>query len=275
MTLSEADRSDAIIQCGESRAVPAAARAGRGREGLLVLGMVLAPLGLAVILTAAAVLAIAGWQTARGLPIELPTRANIQLMGMLAYVVGSWLDVAAVWLWSQHRGLCRDVFAFRGMTWLAVAASVLGFLIAMYGAPPVTDRLSHILGGGGPTQARIDFHAAHVAATYVLLFVITAPLCEEVLYRGLLVEWLRRIGWRDGAILLAGSLIFGANHMIVLGLVWSIVMVGLGAILFALRLRFNSLTPGWLAHFLFNAQPLLVLPLIDRFAPMLHPGTLS
>jgi membrane protease YdiL (CAAX protease family) len=275
MPLSEADRPHAIIESGESRAVPAAARAGRWREGLLVFAMVLAPVGLAAILTTAAVLAIAGWQAGRGLPVELPTRANIQLMGMLAYVVGSWLDVAAVWLWSQHRGLCRDVFAFRGMRWRAVAASVLGFLIAMYGAPPATEGLSHLLRGGGPTRARIDFHAAHVAAIYVLLFVITAPLCEEILFRGLLVQWLRRIGWRDAAILLAGSLIFGANHMIALGLVWSIVMVGFGAILFALRLRFNSLTPGWLAHFLFNAQPLLILPLIDRLAPVLHPGTLS
>ena len=39
-------------------------------------------------------------------------------------------------------------------------------------------------------------------------------------------------------------------------------MVVFGAILFALRLRYGSLTPAWLVHFLFNAQPLLILPLI-------------
>ena len=273
MTVSEADRARAIIEPGEGRAVPAAGLAGPWRDGLLVLAMVLAPVGLAVILTTAAVLAIASWQAARGLPIELPTRANIQLMGMLAYVIGSWIDVAAVWLWSRRRGLWRDVFAFRGMTWAAVAASMLGFLIAMFGAPPLTLWLSHTLGGGGPARARIDFHGAHATATFVLLFVITAPVCEEVLYRGLLVAWLRRLGWRDAAILLAGSLIFGANHVIALGLVWSIVMVGLGVILFSLRLRFNSLTPAWLTHVLFNAHPLLILPLIDRFAPAWHPGT--
>jgi hypothetical protein len=108
-----------------------------------------------------------------------------------------------------------------------------------------------------------------------LLFVVTAPLCEEVLYRGLLFDWLRRVGWSDSAVWLAGSLMFGANHLVPLGLVWSIVMVGIGAILFAIRLRYDSLTPAWLAHLLFNAQPFFISPLINRFAPALHPGSFS
>jgi membrane protease YdiL (CAAX protease family) len=145
------------------------------------------------------------------------------------------------------------------MTWAALAASLVGFVIAMYGAPVMTHWLSRLTGGGGPEQARIDFHGPHAAALYVLLFVVTAPLCEEILYRGLLVAWLRRVGWSDQSIWLAGSLIFGANHLIPLGLNWSAVMVVFGAILFAIRLRYNSLTPAWLTHFLFNAQPLLML----------------
>jgi len=235
--------------------------------------MVLAPIGLAAILTATAVLVIASWQVARGLPIEMPTR--VQLFGMLSYVIGSWIVVAAVWLWSSGRGIRRDVFAFRGLTPPAAAASLVGLTVALYGAPPMTHWLSHVIGVGGPTEARIDFHGAHATAIYVLLFVITAPLCEEILYRGLLVAWLRRVGWRDSGIWLAGSLLFGANHLIPLGLVWSVVMVGLGAILLAIRLRHDSLTPAWLVHLLFNAQPFVILPLINRFAPALHPGYLS
>jgi membrane protease YdiL (CAAX protease family) len=68
---------------------------------------------------------------------------------------------------------------------------------------------------------RINFHDTQSVAMYVLLFVVTAPVCEEILYRGFLVAWLRRVGWRDSAIWLASSLIFGANHLIPLGLVWS------------------------------------------------------
>ena len=52
-------------------------------------------------------------------------------------------------------------------------------------------------------------------------------------------------------------------------------VVVLGAILFALRLRYESLTPAWLAHFLFNAQPFLIYPLITWLPPALLPGHLS
>ncbi|MGF6306904.1 membrane protease YdiL (CAAX protease family) [Bradyrhizobium sp. i1.8.4] len=249
--------------------------AGRWPDGILVFAMVLAPVGLAILMTAGGVLAIACWQIVWGLPVELPTRANLQLFGMLSYVAGSWIAVAAVWFWSSRRGLRRDVFIFRPLTRPALAASLVGFVVAMYAAPAMTTWLSHVTGSAGPGGTRVDFHAPHSAAVYVLLFVLTAPLCEEILYRGLLVASLRRIGWSKPAIWLAGSLLFGANHAIPLGLVWSIVMVGLGAILFALRLRYDSLTPAWLTHLLFNAQPLLILPLISRFAPALHPGYFS
>jgi membrane protease YdiL (CAAX protease family) len=272
--LSQGDGLSATIKSDENTGLQVAAFAGGRREGTLVLVMVLAPVGLAIILTASVVLLIAGWQIARGLPIEMPTKVNLQLFGTLSYLIGIWIDVAAVWFWLSRRGLLRDVFVFRGLTRPVVAASLVGFVIATYGAPLMTQWLSGVV-GGGPTQARIDFHGAHASAIYVLLFMITAPLCEEILYRGLLVAWLRRVGWSDAAIWLAGSLIFGANHSIPLGLAWSVVMVGLGAILFAMRLWYDSLTPAWLTHFLFNAQPFPILPLINRFAPALHPGYLS
>jgi hypothetical protein len=60
--------------------------------------------------------------------------------------------------------------------------------------------------------------------------------------------------------------------VIPLGYVWSAVMVLFGGILFAMRLRYDSLMPGWLTHFLFNAQPFLTYPLIAWLAPQLLPG---
>ncbi|QPF83317.1 CPBP family intramembrane metalloprotease [Bradyrhizobium genosp. L] len=250
--------------------------AGRGgwREGAVVLAIVLAPVGLAVILTTAAMLALVIWQLQDQGYVDLPTPANIRLLGMLCYVAGSWIAVVAAWFWSQRRGMRRDVFIFRRLTWPAAAASLVGLVIAVYGAPAATHWLSHALGGGGP-GVRINLHSPYTTAVYLLVFVITSPLCEEVLYRGLLVAWLRRVGWHDVAIWLVGSLIFGANHVIALGVAWSIVMVAFGAILFALRMRHGSLTPAWLTHLLFNAQPFLILPLINKFAPALHPGVIS
>jgi membrane protease YdiL (CAAX protease family) len=269
--MSQANGSTATIKSNENIGLQVAP--GGWRESILVLVMVLAPVGLAIILIATSVFALAGWQIVRGAPVEIPTKANIQLYGLLAYVFASWIDVAAVWLWSSHRGLRRDVFIFHRLTWPALTASIVGFVIAMYGAPIMTHWLSHVTGGRGP-EVRINFHDTQSVAMYVLLFVVTAPVCEEILYRGLLVAWLRRVGWRDSAIWLAGSLIFGANHLIPLGLVWSAVMVVFGAILFTIRLRYDSLSPGWLVHFLFNAQPFLIYPLIAWLAPGLLPGGL-
>ena len=128
-------------------------------------------------------------------------------------------------------------------------------------------------GGRGP-EVRINFHDTRSVAIYVLLFVITAPISEEILYRGLLVAWLRRVGWGDSLIWLMGSLIFGANHWIPLGFVWAVAMVGLGALLYLIRLRYDSLTPGLLAHFLFNAHPFLIYPLVG-LVPTWLPGHLS
>lgn len=238
-------------------------------DSLLVLAMVLAPIGLAVMLVSIGLLAVAGWQVAHGRPVDLPTTAGMQLCGMLAYVVGSWIAVAAVWRWSSRRGVRGEVFAFRKLTWPALMAGVAGFVIAMYGAPFLTHWLSRLTGGRGPG---VGFPDAASAMTYLFLFVVTAPVCEEILYRGLLVYWLRRIGWKDFAVWLAGSAVFGANHLIPLGFVWAAVMIAFGGILFALRLRYESLSPAWLAHFLFNAQPLLIHPLIASLAPMLLPG---
>jgi membrane protease YdiL (CAAX protease family) len=66
--------------------------------------------------------------------------------------------------------------------------------------------------------------------------------------------------------LVLGSLIFAANHVIPLGLVWGVAMILLGAVTYALRLRYESLSPAWLAHTLFNAQLTLSYPLIAWFA---------
>lgn len=258
---------------GIIRPPAAAATTGGWREGIVVLALVLAPMALAVMLISVGMLAAAAWQMLRGMPIRLPAGADLQSYGQLAYAAGLWIDVVFVWLWSSRRGLRHDVFLFRRPTWPALTAGIAGFVIAMYGAPATVRWLTQMTGGRGP-GVHIDSHDAQSIAIYLLLFVVTSPLIEEILYRGLLVAWLRRAGWSNPAILLAGSLLFGANHVLPLGFLWGAVMVGFGAILFALRLRYDSLTSAWLAHVLFNAQPFIALPLINWLAPALNPGHL-
>lgn len=64
---------------------------------------------------------------------------------------------------------------------------------------------------GSPSHGvRIGFHDPESIAIFLFLFVVTAPICEEILYRGLLVVWLRRPGLSDFTVLFIGSI--GANH---------------------------------------------------------------
>ncbi|MBV9563982.1 MAG: CPBP family intramembrane metalloprotease [Bradyrhizobium sp.] len=208
------------------------------------------------------------------MPVALPSRASLQFYGLLAYAAGSWIDVAVAWLWSSRRSWRGDIFLFRRLSWSALATSIVAFLLAVYGAPAMLHGLSHLTGGPG-SGVRINFHDAQSVAVYLLLFVVTTPLSEEILYRGLLVAWFRRLGWRDSAICLAGSLIFGANHVLPLGFAFGAVMVVFGGLLFTMRLRYDSLAPAWLVHLLFNAQPFLLLPLTTWLPPAWHPGSLS
>ena len=267
--MSQSVRSPGTINSGRHPA-----SSGGWLDSILVLAMVLAPIVLAVIIMITGLAAIAGWQTVHGMAAKLPTAASTRLYGMLAYAVACWIAVAAVWLWSSRQGLRSDVFVFQRMSWSGLIVSVAAFIVVMYGVPAVTHWLTYLTGGKSQ-DVRIDFHDAQSVSTYIFLFVITAPVCEEILYRGLLVTWLRRTGWKASTILFAGSLLFGANHYLPLGsFVWSVAMVGLGAVLCALRLRYHSLSPGWLTHVLFNAQPFLIQPLISWLPSGLHPGHL-
>jgi membrane protease YdiL (CAAX protease family) len=269
--VSHAEKSSPSIKSSGNVGFQVAAATGSWREGVIVLVMVLAPIGLAAILMAIGLSAIAIWQIVHGIRVNLPAPTNIRVYGFLSYAVASWIAVAVLWLWSSRRGLSGGVFLFRRLTWPALTAGFAGFVIATYGVPILTHWLSHVMGDRSQV-VRIDVHDPQSVAILVFLFVVTAPVSEEVLYRGLLVAWLRRVGWRDSIILIVGSLIFGANHIIPVGFVWSIAMVGLGAMLFALRLRYDSLTPAWLAHALFNAQLTLSYPLIGWLVPAFRPS---
>ncbi|MBV8849486.1 MAG: CPBP family intramembrane metalloprotease, partial [Methylobacteriaceae bacterium] len=256
--MAEANGSSEALKSNGNIGFPRGGVSGEWRETVVVLLMVLAPVPLTAIVLAAWISFLSVLRLIRGVPVEMPTPASIQQYGIVLYSVISWIDVAVVWGWSLRRGFLPDVFVFRRLTWLALTASIAAFVIAAYGAPLITHWLSQATSSRGP-QIRLNNMPSF--ATYILCFVVTSPVCEEILYRGLLVAWLRRIGWRDAAILLLGSIIFGANHLIPFGLAWSGAMVVFGAMLFAMRLWQGSLVPGWLVHLLFNAR-FLIYPLL-------------
>jgi hypothetical protein len=99
--MSRAGGSSATIKSNENTGIEDADVVGRWREGILVLPIVLAPIGLAVIVMAIG-LATQAWQIVHGASIELPTPASIRLYGLLSYAVGSWIAVALAWLLSKR-----------------------------------------------------------------------------------------------------------------------------------------------------------------------------
>ena len=181
--MSHAEGSSPIKSSGNV-GFQVAAATGSWREGVIVLVMVLAPIGLAAILVAIGLSVIAIWQIVHGTPVNLPTPTNTRLYGFLSYAVASWIAVAVVWLWSSRRGLSGSVFLFRRLTWPALTAGFAGFVIAMFGVPILTHWLSSVMADRSQVF-RIDVHDPQSVAILVILFVVTAPVSEEVLYRGL------------------------------------------------------------------------------------------
>lgn len=232
----------------------------RKRDSILVVMIVLSPVGLAALVMAIGLGAEAAWQVLRGTSVQLPAPETIKLCGLASYAVGSWIAASLAWLWSRHRNMQREVLVFRKLTSETILVAAAGSVIVMIGVPIMTRYLAQLTSGRSQ-DVRIDVNDPGSVAVIIFLFVITTPICEEILYRGLLVAWLRRCHWSGLSILSFGSLLFAANHLLPLGFVWSVAMLLLGVMTNMLRLRYESLSPAWLAHALFNAQLTLPYPL--------------
>lgn len=239
------------------------------RQSAVVLSIVLSPIGFAVTIVAIWVAAQAAWQMIRGEAVRLPGPEDVRLYGLLAYAASSWIAVALAWFWSKRHEMQQEVFIFRRLTWRTFAGSIVASLVVIFGVPILTHWLIQAIGGRSQ-NVRVDFSDARSVTIVVFLFVITTPVSEELLYRGLFVAWLRRLGWKDFNILGLGSVVFATNHILPLGLVWGVAMILLGVTTNALRLRYKSLSPGWLAHALFNAQLTLSYPMFELFKLAFH-----
>ncbi|HEY1932379.1 MAG TPA: type II CAAX endopeptidase family protein [Acetobacteraceae bacterium] len=230
------------------------------REAVAVIGM----LALPTILTSGTIwvviVATVGWQRTHGLPIALPNRTDIGAMAFGLYAVGTWISVALAWRWAAARQLVADVCAFRRLTWLDGAIVVAGFLAAAYGVPPITRWVGVLIGARGHNYP-VNLHHPFMLALLIFSAYLTAPIGEEILFRGLLVAWLRRLRCPIVATWLLSSIAFASIHLPIYGLAWSGAMFCFGGMLLAIRLWRGSLTPCWLVHLLFNMRGLVVFPL--------------
>jgi membrane protease YdiL (CAAX protease family) len=181
-------------------------------------------------------------------------------------VIACGLAVLGVWLWAQSRGLVEAIFAFRrpgGRDWLiGIGGCIAGFAIFA-----VTQWLARRLLGASMKGMRFDLQATHALPAMVLAVVIAAPFCEEVLFRGLGVAYLRARGWPSWSIVAAMALAFAAIHLPHFGMAGAISILFWGGMVTAIRLWTDSLTPGLLLHAFNNTAAYILMPLLITARP--------
>ncbi len=134
----------------------------------------------------------------------------------------------------------------------ALGLAVVVFFVSWIGLG-LLDKVFH----GGREQALTPDrwqpkHAAAFGANFVVIAMV-APIVEELLFRGIGFNLLRRFG--DTAAILGTGLAFGLYH----GLVNALPILTLFGIALAwLRARTRSVYPGMLVHAAFNAVALIV-----------------
>ena len=151
---------------------------------------------------------------------------------------------AIAWRAPKLRGYGAGVLA---------ALSAVAFASLMVAAlPPDVSRLT------GPTSRLLDVPGFPRMVVQILA-VLGAPLVEEFVFRGAFFAALAR-GWGIRWAGVVTTLLFMALHAPDKAGWWpGFLVIGfLGAMLVLLRLRYKSLWPGMLAHFLYNSSFLLL-----------------
>ena len=113
------------------------------------------------------------------------------MMAWLAYAASGWISVGALWLWASRRGLVDQVFVFRrptGIDWILV---IVGTTVGIDNLS-LSQWLAQVLLGS--TISGMKFKLA-VSCHFggALRAVISAPIVEEVLFRGLAIEYLQYV----------------------------------------------------------------------------------
>jgi membrane protease YdiL (CAAX protease family) len=143
-------------------------------------------------------------------------------------------------------GLVRP--QLRTVVLLAIGLAVLAILVSV---APEGVRLSL-----ATDAERRSFPATHVERVFLLFAAcLTAPFCEELMYRGFLLAYLRAIVGLPPAVVLQ-ALLFGYQHVVLGG--WR----GVGAMLFGLviaplAIAQDNLWPAIAIHFLFDGVVLV------------------
>ena len=143
------------------------------------------------------------------------------------------------------------------------AQFLIGILLTVWqlAAPEMIEAYNQMMEESGIAQTTF----ASVFATVIL-----APVGEEIIFRGLTIEYLKRAGARFWVINVIQALFFGIAHM---NLVQGAYAFLLGLLCGYMTLRYRSLLAGIAVHFVFNAYGTFATPALNLlFGPEPSPA---
>ena len=225
--------------------------------------------GGAIILSLGA--AVGGAVIGGGRAIELIDRfmtENMNLFSCLIYVVPgavfiTWYYFAFVekrgireTLYSHTRRLSPACFGWIVLLGFAVQHVISLLMAAIYAImPSAMDQYTELIDSSGISQYSI---------LWAVSTLILPPIVEEIIFRGLILQYLGRAGARFLVANLIQAVLFGVFHM---NFVQGIYTALLGFLLGWLAYRYDSILVPMVLHAIFNLFGTVLVDLESRFLP--------
>jgi membrane protease YdiL (CAAX protease family) len=200
---------------------------------------------------------------------ELLADKTVVFLLVLGWVPAHLLTLALIWAVATRLGKysIRDVFGFSWSPdfglWKSAGLAIALFLVAWLIASLFHAKPTDI------DQILLSSRAAALALA--VLAVATAPLVEEMVYRGLLYSALQRVIGRWFGVVVVTTMFAGLHvwqYRQNIGAILSITLLSL--VLTTIRARTGRLLPCFIIHLVFNGVQSLIIVLEPYLQPLLN-----
>jgi membrane protease YdiL (CAAX protease family) len=178
-------------------------------------------------------------------------KSNISFDSRVVYALCNWAVLLILYIMLNKGQLVKGVFRFSKIKYKELMLAIVAWLVGIFIVYPVTNYLTSLMGipmkGMGFTISN-----GFVLAIIIFYGVITAPFVEEVLFRGLGVGYLLAKGFSPVISGMITIILFSLIHIPYFGFGGAVFIFFWSILPTCLRIKYDSLTPGWLMHLLNN-----------------------